>query len=124
MWSSDLCDGCHHLFNRPQGTDPGLRMARLRELRVREARLDKVCLVISMLVPGASGLLARRPDLSFMGLLLFAWALVFFIWREGVVPDPMSVGGAGPLTFVLAGCLMVLLYIGVVVSGVVARRSL
>jgi tetratricopeptide (TPR) repeat protein len=124
MWSSDLCDGCHHLFHRPQGTDPALRMARLQALRVRESRVEKVGLALSMIVPGASGLLAKRPDLCLIGILFFGWALVLFVWRNGVVADPLAVGAAGTLAFVLAGCVMAIGYVGVLLSGLVIRRSL
>jgi tetratricopeptide (TPR) repeat protein len=124
MWSNDLCDGCHHLFNRPQGTDPTLRMAKLKALRAREERMQKIYAAISVAVPGAAGLLARRPMLGLLGLFLFAWAVVLFVWRHGVVADPMAVGGAGPLAFLAAAGVMVLLYMGVVVSGITIRRSL
>lgn len=124
MWSSDLCDGCHHLFNRPQGTDPIMRMARLQELRERESRQEKIKTIAAVVVPGAAGLLAKRPDLAFMGLILFAWAAVLLVWRGGVVPDPLAMGGAGSIAFVLAGVVMAFLYLVVLVSGLVIRRNL
>jgi len=124
MWSNDLCDGCHHLFNRPQGTDPTLRMARLKALRDRDERMQKIYAAISVVVPGAAGLLARRPMLGFLGILFFAWAVVLFVWRHGVVADPMAVGGVGPFAFLAAAGVMILLYLGVVVSGITIRRSL
>ena len=55
MWSSDLCDGCHHLFHRPQGTDPNLRMARLKALRAREMRVEKLGAMASLVIPGCGG---------------------------------------------------------------------
>jgi tetratricopeptide (TPR) repeat protein len=123
MWSADLCDGCHHLFNRPQGTDPQLRMARLQALRRREERIDKIATTVSVLVPGLSGLLAKRPDLSFVSLLFFVSAVVLFVWRHGAVPDPIAVGSIGTVAFMLAGCLMTLLYIASMLTGIVLRRS-
>lgn len=123
MWSSDLCDGCHHLFNRPQGTDPQLRMARISALRKRESRIDKLSTFASVAVPGVSGLLARRPDLAFVSILFFAATVALLIWRGGVVPDPLAVGNAGPLAFVASGVLMFLLYMGVMFSGILIRRS-
>jgi tetratricopeptide (TPR) repeat protein len=123
MWSADLCDGCHHLFNRPQGTDPYLRMARLKALRAREGRIEKLATAASLLVPGVSGLLARRPDLSFVSLVLFATAATLFFWHGGVVPDPLAVGHAGPLVFLVVGTGAALLYAGVVLTGIVIRRS-
>jgi hypothetical protein len=123
MWNSNLCDGCHHLYHRPQSTDPDLRIARLQELAIREARLDKMRLFASLLVPGASGLLAKRPDLGFVGILFFAAALVFFAFSRGVVPDPLTVGTTGTLAFILLGCVMTVLYLAVLASGLVIRRS-
>jgi len=124
MWSNELCDGCHHLFQRGEGTDPTLRMARLKALRERESRIERIGTVASMLVPGAAGLLARRPDLGFLGILLFAWAAVLFGWRNGVVSDPLAVGAAGPLAFVTCGLVMAVIYLAVLVSSLVIRRSL
>jgi ribosomal protein L37AE/L43A len=124
VWNSEICEGCHHLFHRPQATEPELRMARLAELRERETRLEKVVLVASLLVPGVAGLLARRPGLSFVGLLLFVWAVVAFTWRQGVVPDPLTLGSAGPLAFLLTGVVAVLGYLGVLAIGLAVQRSL
>jgi hypothetical protein len=59
-----------------------------------------------------------------MGLIFFVWALVLLVWRNGVVPDPLSMGGAGTVAFVTAGVVMILLYLGVLLSGLMIRRSL
>jgi tetratricopeptide (TPR) repeat protein len=123
IWASDLCDGCHHLFHRPQGTDPALRMARLQELRGRESRIEKVCTAASLIIPGASGLLAKRPDLCLVGIVCFAWSVVLIVWRNGVVPDPMVIGVVGPISFVLAGTAMAIIYLLVMLSGMIIRRS-
>jgi ribosomal protein L37AE/L43A len=123
VWNSEICEGCHHLFHRPQATEPELRMARLAELRERETRLEKVALAASLLVPGVAGLLARRPGLGFVGLLLFAWAAVAFAWRQGVVPDPLALGSAGPLAFFLTGLIAVLGYLVVLAIGLAVQRS-
>jgi len=124
VWNSQICDGCHHLFNRPETTDPTMRMARLSALRRREARLDRLGTLASLLLPGVGGLLARRPDLSFLGLFFFAWAAFLIVWRDGIVPDPLAVGSAGPLVFATAAGLAVLGYAGVVYLGLAVRRSL
>jgi tetratricopeptide (TPR) repeat protein len=124
VWSSQTCEGCHRLFNRPETTDAALRMARLKTLRTREQRLDRIYTAAAILIPGAAGLLAKRPDLSFMGILLFVWAVVSLIWRDGVVSDPFVVGAAGPLAFSLVGMIALVAYLGVVMSGLIVRRSL
>ncbi|MGH0034334.1 MAG: tetratricopeptide repeat protein [Myxococcota bacterium] len=124
VWNSDTCDGCHLLFHRPEATDASLRMARLTALRNRETRVGRLSLLASLLIPGMGGLLARRPDLAFVGLLFAAWAAVTFAWRGGVVPDPLAVGAAGPLAFILTGVFCLAGYLVVVTWGWLIRRSL
>jgi hypothetical protein len=124
VWNSETCDSCHHLFHRPETTDPVLRMKRLSELQVRDTRLARVALAVSLLVPGAGGLLARRPDLGFVGALSCGFAVVFFSWHDGVVPDPLSVGAAGSLVFTAVGCIAGLFYLGIVGAGLMIRRNL
>ena len=124
VWNSQICDGCHHLFHRPETTDPAMRMARLSELRLREARLGHVAVAASLLLPGVGGLLARRPDLSLLGLFFFAWGSIVFLWRDGLVADPLAIGAAGSLIFAIAGGMAVLGYLGVVSLSLATRRSL
>jgi tetratricopeptide (TPR) repeat protein len=124
VWNSQICDACHHLFHRPETTDAAMRMARLSELRDRETRIGRLAMASSVLVPGVGGLLAKRPDLSFLGLICFAWAGILFLWRDGVVVDPLAVGAAGPIVFALAGSAAVLGYGLVVTLGLLIRRNL
>lgn len=124
VWNNEICEGCHHLFHRPEATHPEMRSARLAQLRMRERRTNRASLVSSLLVPGVGGLLARRPDLSLLALFFFAWGVVLFVWRTGFVPDPLVVGAAGPLAFMLAGALVVLCYATTVATGLWVRRSL
>lgn len=124
VWSSQTCEACYRLFNRPETTDSALRMARLRALRAREDRLERFATLASLCVPGVGGLLAKRPDLSFVGLLLAVWAAVSLLWRQGVVPDPLAVGAAGPLAFAISGILALIAYFGVSVIGLVVRKGL
>ena len=124
VWNGQTCNGCHHLFHRPETTDPAMRMSRLSDLRAREAQLGKVALAASMLVPGLGGLLAKRADLSFLGLFFFAWGSVLLLWRDGIVADPLAVGAAGPLVFAAAGGIALLGYGIVVAAGLMIRRTL
>ncbi|MCP5040979.1 MAG: hypothetical protein GY944_08100, partial [bacterium] len=124
VWNADTCDACHHLFHRPETTDPVLRMKRLYELQARDSRVGRLAVLVSILVPGAAGLLARRPDLGFLGILSCGFAFVFFAWSGGVVPDPLAVGTAGTLAFLMAGGVAVLVYMMVVAAGLVMRRNL
>jgi len=123
VWNSETCDGCHHLFHRPETTDPVLRMKRLYELQARDTRLGRLVLAVSFLVPGAGGLLARRPDLGFLGIVVCGFAAVFLAWHDGVVPDPLAVGSAGTLAFLVAGCMALLGYLLIVVTGLMIRRN-
>jgi tetratricopeptide (TPR) repeat protein len=123
VWNSEICDGCHRLFHRPETTDSSLRMTRLTELRARESRMNRLVTLVSLAVPGAGGLLARRPDLGFVGTLFFTWAAVAFLWRDGVVPDPLAVGAAGSLFFLITGGIALVGYLIAVAAGLMIRRS-
>ncbi len=123
IWNADICDGCYHLFHRPQGTDPKMRTARINALRARESRLEKLWLAISVLVPGVAGLRAKRPDLAFIGILLFGWAAAIWIWHDGVVPDPLALGGIGPMAFLLSGLVAGFSYLLVLLSGLIIQRN-
>jgi tetratricopeptide (TPR) repeat protein len=123
VWNSETCDGCHHLFHRQETTDPVLRMKRLYELQARDTRLGRLAFVVSFLVPGAGGLLARRPDLGFLGIVTCGFAVVFLAWNKGVVPDPLAVGSAGTIAFVTAGCIALLGYLLIVGTGLMIRRN-
>ena len=100
-----------------------MRMTRLSELQVWESRRGRLAALASLLIPGAGGLLARRPDLGFFGILLFGMSVTLLVWRDGIVPDPLTVGSAGPLAFVVTSCVAGVLYFGVVVRGLLIRRS-
>lgn len=124
VWNSETCNPCYHLFHRPETTDATLRMTRLSELQKRDSRLGHVMTIASLLVPGAAGLFARRPDLAFTGILFCGFAAVFLGWHDGVVPDPLAVGNAGALAFITAGSLSAIAYLVVVGRGLMIRRSL
>lgn len=124
VWNSEICNGCHHLFQRPEATDPRMRLDRLSQLREREMRLDRVALISSLLLPGVGGFWARRPGLSFLGLIFFVFGAALFVWRDGIVADPLAVGAAGPLAFLLAGAVVAFCYAMTVGMGLWIRRSL
>ncbi|MFT5442585.1 MAG: hypothetical protein ACI8W3_001629 [Myxococcota bacterium] len=124
VWNSETCNGCYHLFHRPETTDPVLRMKRLYELQARDTRIGRVALACSVLLPGVGGLLARRPDLSLLGTVAAAFSAVFLLWHNGVVPDPLAVGAAGSLAFVAAGGFAMVIYFVIVGTGLSIRRNL
>ena len=123
VWSSEMCDPCHNLFNRPENTDPVLREARLAELRARESRVSRYETLAAMLIPGAGGVLAKRPDLGIVAVLLFAFAAASLVWHGGVVPDPLAVGSAGSLALLMGAVVASFAYLVVVVASLVIRRS-
>lgn len=120
----ELCGPCHKLFYQPERTDRELRLARIEALRERESRLDKVAWLVSVILPGAAGLLARKPVAGLLGALFFALALGALFWREGAVPDPLVAGAAGPIAFLGFAALCGIGYAVVVGSSLVARRHL
>jgi tetratricopeptide (TPR) repeat protein len=124
VWSDDLCEDCHHLFQNPDETDPSLRMARLQSLSRREVWIDRIWTATSLLVPGVAGFASKRPDLAMFGLLLFAWAATWLVWPTGMLVDSMLLGSAAWIFFAIPGVLAMLAYFGVVLMSLVARKNL
>jgi hypothetical protein len=121
---AELCGACNKLFYQPEQTDRDLRLARIEVLRDREARLDKLAWAASIAVPGAAGLLARRPLRSLIGGFCFAVGLAALVWREGVVPDPLVAGAAGPFASFCMVALAAAAYAVVVGTSLAGRRNL
>jgi tetratricopeptide (TPR) repeat protein len=119
----DLCESCTRLFLHPEKTDRKLRLARVNELREREERVNRVAALVSLLVPAAAGLLAKRWLASVVGGFCFALSLCFLLLRGGVVPDPLVAGAAAPLVFVGVSALAFLLYVAVIATSLAARGS-
>lgn len=119
----DLCESCTRLFLHPEKTDRKLRLARVNELREREERLNRVATLVSMLVPAAAGILAKRPLASLSGGFFFALTLCFLVWRGGVVPDPLVAGSAASFVFIGVAVLAFLSYAAVVATALAARGS-
>lgn len=123
MWNSDVCDACHFLFSRPKATDPELRNERMRALGIRETRVRKLSAFFSLLVPGVAGMLARRPDLAFLSIFFFVGTVVFWVFREGPVPEPLVVGAASWVIFVLVSSLLFIFYLVSLLASFSIRRS-
>jgi tetratricopeptide (TPR) repeat protein len=124
VWSEEVCEDCHHLFRNPEATDPSLRRARLQALATREAWLGRLTLTASLLVPGAAGLAAGRPDFALFGLLLFGWAVGWLCWPSGVFVDPLMMGAAATVCFAIPGVFALLAYVGLVARSLWVRRNL
>lgn len=123
VWDRQTCDNCHRLFHHSKSTDPSLRAARLEQLRRRDARVERAAQLGSFAVPGLGGVLAGRPDLGFLALLCFGWAVAGVSLRSGVVPDPLVLGAAGPLVLVSTSIIAAFAYAALVVASIVIRRS-
>jgi len=124
VWSEDLCEDCHHLFQNAAGTDPSLRRKRLEILARRESRIGRLVWAGSLIVPGFAGMAARRPDYSILGLLLFGWFLGWLVWPSGVFVDPLRMGGMAFVCLAVPGILSGLSYGAVVFASLVARKRL
>jgi tetratricopeptide (TPR) repeat protein len=120
----ELCGACNRLFYQPEQTDRDLRLARIEALRQRESRLDKIAWAASVALPGAAGILCRRPLRSLLGAVFFALAGAALFWREGVVADPLVAGAAGPFAFACVAALAGLAYAVVVGAALATRRNL
>ena len=108
-----LCEACTRLLKRPETTDPSLRAERIAELRSREKWRERGARVMGALVPGAAGLLARRPLCGLLGAILLCGAMIAAGVGRDVVPDPLAVGATGPLVFSIAAALLFLTHAGV-----------
>jgi tetratricopeptide (TPR) repeat protein len=118
-----LCGPCARLTHSPETTDPGMRMARLEDLRRRQRRQHRLRLATSFLVPGSSGLLSGRPLLGLLGTMAFACALALVRAPAWVPPDPGSVGGAAGILFGLGMGAAAFVYAGGLLLGLRARRE-
>ncbi len=124
VWSEEICEDCHHLFQYPEATDPSLRMARLQALSEREVKISRVWLFLSLICPGAAGIAAKRPDFAMFGLLLFSVVAVWAIWPAGAFHDPLMMGAVAWIFFAVPGVLALLGYAGVTFASIVARQNL
>jgi hypothetical protein len=118
----ELCSGCHTLFLAPEKTDRLLRVRRVNELRARDVRLRRVYTILSLLVPGAAGVIAERPLRSWLTAFCFALAIAAWIWRDGVVPDPLVAGAAGQTAFLGIAALASACYAISVAASLATQR--
>jgi hypothetical protein len=118
-----ICAGCTQLFQPSETTDRELRIARIAELRARDERIERWAIAAAFLVPGAAGLLAKRPVRCLFGSLFAVLALMVLIWRNGVVPDPMVAGATAPLASILIAAISLLGYFVVVLLSLATRRN-
>jgi tetratricopeptide (TPR) repeat protein len=118
----DLYSGIARLLTGRDTTDPILRTVRLAALRERQARIDKIKFLVSVIVPGAAGVLSRHPLLGLLGSMLFALALASWWAREGVVVDPVAVGAGASLLFGAVAVASAVAYAAVVAVTIALRE--
>lgn len=118
-----LCGSCSRLTHSPETTDPGLRSARLEQLRRRQRRLGRLHTVASLVVPGSAGLLGGRPFLGLLGAIAFAGFATLGRAASWLPPDPGSVGGAAMLLLAIGSGAAGSVYLAGLVLGLRAQRG-
>jgi tetratricopeptide (TPR) repeat protein len=118
----DLYAGMARLLTGREAADPFLRMVRLAELRERQARIEKIRFLFSLIVPGAAGILSRHPILGLLGSMLFGLCLASWWARDGVVADPLAVGASASLLFGAFAVALALAYVAVIAVTVAMRE--
>jgi len=87
----DLYVGIAKLL-QTRGGDSMERMAQLQDLRRRQRRVERVAGLLAWLVPGAAGMVAKRPLLALLAVATFASGSSLWFHRHGAVPDPFVLG--------------------------------
>jgi apolipoprotein N-acyltransferase len=100
-----------------------MRVARAEALRRRAEQTAGLRRAVSLLVPGAAGLLANRPFQAWLACTTAAAALATLAAARGVVPDPLAAGAAGPALFGAAALVAVLAYLLLLGAGLAAQRA-
>ncbi|HKE12681.1 MAG TPA: hypothetical protein VKE73_14025, partial [Myxococcota bacterium] len=118
-----LCEACTRLLKRPETTDPSLRAERIAELRSREKWRERGARLVGALVPGAAGLLARRPLCGLLGAIVMCGAMIAAGVGRDAVPDPLAVGATGTLVFSIAATLLFLAHASVSIWTFSHRRD-
>jgi tetratricopeptide (TPR) repeat protein len=118
----DLYAGIARLLTGGESTDPFSRMVRLAALRERQARVDKIKFLVSVIVPGAAGVLSRHPLLGLLGSMLFGLTLASWWARDGVVADPAAVGAGASLLFGALAVAFAVAYAAVIAVTIALRE--
>ncbi len=105
-----------------EAADPFVSMVRLAALRERQARIDKIKLLLSVIVPGAAGVVSRRPILGLLGSMLFASTLASWWARDGVGADPLAVGAGASLLFSAVAVASAVTYVAVIAVTIALRE--
>ena len=79
--------------------------------------MNRAIFLVSILVPGSAGLLARRYGRCLFGSMSAALAIFAITFRNGVAIDPLVAGSSAPVVFSLAAVLCLAAYAVAVVSS-------
>ena len=124
LWSHEICESCHFLFSRPKAADPLVRNERIQTLWTRERRLGRCLNLLAISLPGFAGIRVKRPDLSLLSIFLFVGAVVFWIFRHGIFPEPLVTGDAASLILISSSGLLFVSYLVSVLVGFSIQRRL
>lgn len=114
-----LCAACKRLFEKPETADPERRVRRLAELEMRSRWLSRGRLAVSLVVPGAAGLVSGRVWLGLAGALAGVAALA----PIPALPDPLAAGAAGALAFALLRVACLAAYAAIIVASIRPRAE-
>jgi tetratricopeptide (TPR) repeat protein len=106
-----------------RGGDSVARMAQLAELRARHARGERFATLAAWLVPGAAGMVARRPLLALLGSALFASGASLWLHRNGLFPDPLVLGALSEMLVTVALGGLALAYLLVLALALALREK-
>ena len=118
----DLYAGIARLL-QTRGGDSVERMQKLQELRRRQRRIERAAGAVAWLVPGAAGMVAKRPLLSLLAVLSFAAGASLWLHRDGAVPDPLALGALPGVLVALATSVAVVAYLTLLLVALSLREK-
>ena len=80
-------------------------------------------MAVSILVPGAAGLLSKRPVTLLLGAFFFSMLNAGVVWRDGIVTDPDVLGSAVPVIFLGMAAVGTIGHAVLVATALSARRK-
>jgi hypothetical protein len=118
----DLYVGIAKLL-QTRGGDSMERMAQLQDLRRRQRRVERAAGLIAWLVPGAAGMVAKRPLLALLAVAAFASGGSLWIHRHGAIPDPLALGALHVALLTLALGAFALAYLTLLLVTLALREK-
>lgn len=118
-----LCGTCVRLLKRPETVEVNLRIEKIAELKLVNQRRSRKALIMGVLVPGAAGLIVKRPMVALVSL--FAAMLIPVVLRADLlaIPDPYLMGGIEEIVLAILLAIAVLTYVVLLAVLVPMRRN-